>query len=298
MPYDIIEVSSTGNIGVGRYPNKADLGRVVKIVYADSSQQFATQTAAEVVATWNTGIKAKTFTPFPISQITTPKGKEPAFKEFPQGGQIKVNDGSKSWEMSFYYPFLIWKEIKKWDGVHGKWYIGYSSGKTMGYSPDGTKMEGIAGTIFVNPLTETDGTDSNFITVTLVLDNSDDIKKAVTIQPSTWKLTDLDAIHNIELALIGSAVATGFTFSATIKGFTAQSTGRLTGLVKADFEWLKADGTTQASAISTLTDNNDGTYTAAGTGIVTGSFNLLDPDDVTYAGLFIESTGAVTITIA
>jgi hypothetical protein len=299
MAYDIIEAQTIGNIGVGRYPNLSDLGRLVKLVHSNTTQQFATATAAEVVATWNTNIKTKQMTPFPISSITTPKGKEPAFKEFPQGGQMKVNDGSKSWELNFYYPHSIWKQFKKWDGVHGKWYLGYSTGKILGYSPDGAKMEGLAGTIFVNPFGETDGTDGNMTTVTLVLDNIDDLKKGVTINPSTWKITDLDAIHNVVLALVGSALATGFVFTATIQGYAASDPrGWLTGLVKADFEWLKADDTTQVSAITTLTDNGDGSYTVVGTGIVTGSFNLLDPDDVTYASLFIESTGEVAITIA
>jgi hypothetical protein len=299
MAYDIIESQTTGNLGVGRYPNISDLGRLVKVVHSLTTIQFATATAAEVVATWNGYIKSKSMTPLPISSITENKGKEPAFKEFPQGGQMKVNDGSKGWALNFYYPYAIWKEFKKWDGVHGKFYLGYATGKILGYSVDGAKFEGFAGTIFVNPLGETDGTDGNMTTVTLILDNIDDLKKGVTINPSTWKLTDLDAIHNVTLALVGTALATGFTFTATIKGYASSDPrGWVLGLVKADFEWLKADGSTQASAITTLTDNSDGTYTVAGTGIVTGTFNLLDPDDVTYASLFIVSTGSVTITVS
>lgn len=298
MAYDIMSLESDRkNLGVGRYPNIANLGRLMKICAANIDQQFATAAAAETQSGWVTAIKNKTITPFPISSLTEPKGKEASFKEFPQGGQMKTSDGSKGWDLTYYYPFQVWKKFKTWDGKKGKFYLGYQTGLIMGYSPDGTKFEGFNGTIYVQPYGETDGSDTNFIKVTLVLDNIDDLEKAKTINPSSWKLTDLDAIHDVNVTVV-TAAASSLKVRVAIDGFSdTDPSGQVTGLVNADFIVLNGSGVAQAH--TTTTDNGDGTYTITPTStFATGTVNLTAVGSISLTTLYIESLAAATVTIA
>lgn len=295
--YDILSLEADRkNVGVGRYPNIANLGRLAKICASNTDQQFATSTAAELQSNWVSAIKNKTITPFPLSSLTEPKGKEASFKEFPQGGQIKVSDGSKGWDLTYYYPFQLWKKFKTWDGKKGKFYLGYQTGLVMGYSPDGTKFEGFSGTLYVQPYGETDGSDTNAIKVSLVLDNIDDLEKAKTINPSAWKLTDLDAIHDVNVTVVTQA-ASSLKVRVTIDGFSdTDPNGQVTGLVKADFSVLNGAGAAQS--VSTSTDNGDGTYTLAPTTtFASGTVDLVAVGSISLTTIYIQSLAAATVTI-
>lgn len=297
MAYDILNKESRGNVGVGRIPNTHDLGRLIKIIYLGSDKEFATAAAAETLSGWTNLIKTKDCVPFPLLEMSEFKGKEAAMKETSLG-QRKINDGSASWEGIVYYPFTTWKKFKTWDGAKGRFALVFDTGKILLYSANGTISKGFAGTIYINPYGQTNGDDGNTIKITLTLDNIRDLENGVTINPTTWKGTDFDSIHDVNVTIVSSAAAL-LVVRVNLDGFdTTDPRGWITGLVEADLPVIKAsDGSAQS--VGTFVDNGDGTYDLPATTVfVTGSANLVDPDEVSLTTIYLESTGAASFTIA
>ena len=121
----------------------------------------------------------------------------------------------------------------------------------------------------------------------------------ISILPD-WVAEDLRGLANVNITVSGTPTTTEIILAVGAPTGRLDDTGALetiavTGIVTADFVVLKAsDGSTQTV---TFTDNGDGTYTGVGTGLATGTADLVAPSAMASTGLLIESTGAATVTI-
>jgi hypothetical protein len=122
----------------------------------------------------------------------------------------------------------------------------------------------------------------------------------VTLAPSEFQFTDLVPLTDVNIEVVGTPTATSIVTRVYSNGIPtgtgAENKVAILGLVKADFILLKADGTTQTSAISTTVDNEDGTYTHTCVGAVAGTVKLVAPDVLSDG--FLQCGTPATVTIA
>ena len=104
-----------------------------------------------------------------------------------------------------------------------------------------------------------------------------------------WEVGELDGLTEVDIASNGAAGATAipFTVYATCNGESKP----ITGITYAMLD-------TYAGG-SSLTESGDGAYILVGTGMATGSLNLLAPSAIGAIDpdLFIISSGALAVTI-
>jgi hypothetical protein len=125
----------------------------------------------------------------------------------------------------------------------------------------------------------------------------------------TWEATALEPMIPCDITKSDgttgaiAASATAFTFFVgSNDGWTAAGAKNrvgIKGLLKADFVFTKTNLVNQDSAVNTLTDNGDGTYTAACTGFASGFVDLVAVASRTIAdtSLIVDSNGKATITV-
>lgn len=96
----------------------------------------------------------------------------------------------------------------------------------------------------------------------------------------------LNPLTDVKLAQVGTASATAITVSVK----SALDEVGIVGLIQADFNLTGVGGSP-----SGVTDNNDGTYTIAGTGMGSGNIDLVAADQLSITAY--ESSGPVAITV-
>lgn len=115
-------------------------------------------------------------------------------------------------------------------------------------------------------------------------------------------INDLHPLTDVSLRVVGTPTATEIVvkvfFTETEDEDTPDNEIPVLGLVMADFDLTTTAGADQNSTISGVTDNEDGTYTIAGTAMTSGLINLVASSDIAATTYAIESTGAETVTIA
>jgi hypothetical protein len=145
-----------------------------------------------------------------------------------------------------------------------------------------TEAKGLRVKVFAEKMKRNDGSikSKSVISVT-VLDSNDIDKNGFLVDGAFF--SNLIPLTSVKLAVVGSPSATSYTISVINPN---DGTG-IVGLVAADFTML--------SGATGLTDNDDGTYTFAGTGMATGPTNLKAASALSIKAY--ESLGAVTVTI-
>jgi hypothetical protein len=103
-------------------------------------------------------------------------------------------------------------------------------------------------------------------------------------------VTTLKRLTEVEISIVGTPTATEIV--AKVVSFVDNVP--ILGLVQADFSLV--DGTGAAQTISGVTDNSDGTYTVAGTGLVSGELDLVSAATLSIQAY--ESNGPATVTIS
>jgi hypothetical protein len=133
-----------------------------------------------------------------------------------------------------------------------------------------------------------DGSAATKSPVYIVLKNTKEIDKNGVLFDADF-INDLTRLSDVDIAIVGTPTATAIKF--TVKG-NCDNVDVL-GLVAADIVLLKTDGTVQT--VTSLT-NAGGVYTAHGTGLLTGTIDIVAPDELSIPGY--ESTGPATVTIS
>jgi hypothetical protein len=255
-----------------------------------------TEANARLLATWVTKCKAvevSRFKPIKIADMTAPTDIEGTVKERPFLGGKQMFLGKTSFTYDVDATYYYAKELAKLNGYSWDAYIVDANGNICGISTNGVKFEPrkILTLQVLPPKTAAPG--ENVVTQISVIfgDTQQWQTNMVAINPEpTWSaLTDIDGVHNIDLAASGNWSATGGVFTASYS-----DSGRpVSGLVAADF-------TIAGKVISSVTESTTvpGTYTLVGVSLTTlGVLNLVACSAVSLTTVNIECLTGATFTI-
>lgn len=267
-----------------------DIALVTGFAIVSDTQEFATQTAAETLANWTTGINAvkkDRFNVFPqVLQVET-AGEETVYEEFPTGVN-KVRDGKIAWRFSHPINTYLQRALRSQNRNSGRIYLFYQNGKIGGTSPDGTKFQGFdINLLSVENPTQNDGSVGAKALVYVVLSaqgTSEYLDAPYTIDPtkaaSTWSPGNLTSLIDVNVTVSGTPSLTSLILD--VKD-AATGTG-ITGLVLADFLILTAAGADQTPDSVAEDANVEGRYNFTDTNLETGTANLKAPSAQTTKG--------------
>lgn len=271
-----------------------DLGYWSKLILTPTDFEIDTASNAILEATWKTAINDDSedrIRPFPQIKFWAENSEETQYEDGIAGSKIFVREGR--YDVNMILAEIAFCLHKKLRGLNnGKWsyYIVTSNGYILGYTLDGTKFLPFSADIIrVEKQMLTDGTTALKTPVRIVgSDATEWNDNGVWVKPTAFNPINLDGIHDVILAYVGSATST----TATISVITTCDNVDVIGLVVGDFQLLNSSLVSQT--INTVTDNDDGTYTLAYDALAPDSytFNLKAPKNQTTKGY--ESTGSLS----
>lgn len=303
---NIATVTSWGNSGGVTLPIGKKLGRINKFFITPTSQYFATEAAANTKTNWDAEVikeKSTRMFPSPLLNVIEDKSEEGGkYKEYPAGGGVRTGNGKVE------YLFTC-KEINAKDWL--KWFTHndrpcrvyfYDDNLYMRATKNGATVRGfLVDTIEVYPMKETDGATepSNEMKIRIVLadrteltDDSKFVYFNTADATVAWNATDIVGLIDVNLALVGTALTTGLTFTAKCDGTTDQY---MKGAVKADFVFTITSSGVVVTA-STLVDTvTPGTYVVVGTFTqVAHTMTMVDADSLATPGYEALATMSFT----
>lgn len=287
------QISCTSSYGrTGLACGNEQLGYFQKLIWTTEDFEFATQSAAEDQDEWTDGINEEKVFPFKNFVMVEPSNEDDVREELSTGVTLDVRDGKMRETGHSVMALCEMIEHRKFNGKTGRIFLVTSNGYVLGYSPDGTKLKGFSiDTLKVGLLGGTDGSTVRKVPVFWSLAVPEEFGSYVGAIKPTWNALDLEGLINVDIALSGTATSSLVTF--TVK--TSCEAEGVTGLVEADFSFLKTDGDAQTG--QTFAEVGSGVYTfSSSAATVSGTLALEAPDDQTTGGY--DDSGALTITIA
>jgi hypothetical protein len=212
--------------------------------------------------------------------------EEAVYEETPLA-DLAVRDGKYRFRFHIVESLCLHKAMFTHRATSGRAFMFDLKGQIIGTEKANGKIAGVSLNLLnTEKLLLSDGSISTKTPVYVVLkDNLDIDERGVTIK-SNW-LNDLVPLSDVTLT-VESASSTEVVVSVK----TSCDGIPVNGLVDADFVLL--DGSGAAQSIDSLTED-DGVYTLVGTGLVTGTVNLVSAANLSLTGF--ESTGAKAVTI-
>lgn len=285
--------NDVGQTGINQYAENTEIG-VARLLLVPKNFEIATRAAALTLSTYTTAVKAvnaNRMKPLKIADLVTPADVKAVIKARPFLGGKKSYGGKNGFIYVVDSNIIYHNELLKLEG--GSWaaYIVDGNGNIKGISPDGVKFNPRKIlSLFVNIRGTAKDTENENTEIEIVFA---DVAKgtAVVVNPDpTWSaLTDIDGVHNVDMAVVGNWSATGGVFTVKFS-----DSGRpVTGLVAADF-------VIPGKTISTVVESTTipGQYTLVGVSLVTvGTINLTVCASISITYANVESTGAATFTI-
>ena len=239
-------------------------GVVSSISIAPIDSEFADCDTAVLKASWDTLLKQAVdrLYKLPLNREGESINDEATFFEYvTSGGAVKTKSGRLKFTQKFHVPFKLVKALMKADGYYCRVFVNYENNYIVGASEDGTKFQGFKATIYLeNPNWNMDATPEMVMLRVEFEDSMEDFwEYAQYIIPSDFQVENLDSLTNLDLAL-SNLTATTATLTVT-NTYTGDA---FAGLLEADYS-LTGTGT-----ISSMTDNEDGTYDFVTVGQVDG----------------------------
>lgn len=213
----------------------------------------------------------------------------------------KVDDGKYIFDFMFKVNMTQHKAMKSYDRASGRVYLVDRNNLIQGFTTDNVNFRGLTAKIFVEKLRTNDGSLTTATRVRVVLLDNQEIDR-------NGRLIDGGSFYSGIIPLTAAKITVGASASGgdvtgspsatagAVKVINANDGTGVVGLVKADFNFVLTNGDSQNSAIDTVTDNGDGTYTIASTSAATGTVDLVAPSALTIDAY--ESTGAAAYTVA
>jgi len=297
MAYNYLNFDSVVSPLGQKYAQQEDLGRTIKIVLTKSDFQFATQDLAETQSEWQDAIDEEEIFPLPYVYENEDMSEESVMQDFAGGDSLKVRDGNYAEKMKLFLSVADMRKLQTYKNKTWRMFVIDENGNILGTSPDGTVFKGFELTTFdVDKMNLTVGDVKRMVPIYYKQrEVSEWLSKGVALRPlklttDSWDPRDIDGLTDVEIT-VSSAIATKVVVSleAYLKGVA------LTGFDQPS-DWVLLTAAGAAQTISTVTDNEDGTYDLNGTGLETGTINLAEPEDLSLDGY--KSTGAQTVTIA
>lgn len=296
MSYNsLLQATSTPeNVGQ-RIAPKEKLGRVVKLLLTPKDFQFADMDSALVESNYQDAFEQVSdrvyCLPFIIN--SEDQSEDMIREEFPGGESLVVREGNVAEMLYMHLSVGDYRKLRTYNNKTFRAIEIDSEGNIRGTTPDETVFTGYEVTEFyVGKIQRTAGDVVPKVPVFIKYREPSELSdNLVVLQPrelttNAWDPRDLDGLIDVELT-VNTATSTNINVTATayLKGEPLAGFDEIT-------DWILATGQT----ITGVTDNGDGTYDLAGTGLVSGTINLAASADLSMDGY--ESTGAQTVTIS
>jgi len=227
---------------------------------------------------------------FPLSKKTENLSTEASYEDSPVA-VMAVDDGKYAFKLHISENMCLHKAMYSHRSTNGR--VIFIDKKNQFWLTEVTG--GAAGLSFAMLNTEkwmmTDGAgQASTSPVYVVLEDNLEFDASGLLVEGGTTASQLVRLADVTLAIIGSPT------SSSVRVSVLQSCDGtpVSGLVIADFVLRTAAGAAQT--ISSVTETAPGTYTLAGTGLVTGTLTLDDPADLSV--LAYEPEAAVTVTIS
>jgi len=295
-------VNSLSNLGHAGCDTINPFLDVSGLLITSSDFSIDTYTNLALQATFTNAIKAGTMFVLQDLYEMEDQSTETQYYESPNERRIPRRNGKYRYLYKFILPFEVHKRLQSFTNANVKVIPFDNDGNIKVYSANGVLSTGFSvSMIKAEKMSEAlpDGTPA-FSPLVIDFDNAQEWNEYGVYVKPTWSPEDLRDLAPVDVAIVGSASATAFTASVYYdNGLSSDGSVNnvgIAGLVKADFLSLTAAGASQDSAIDTVTDNGDGTYTFACTGFATGTLTLVAPASLS-SGLLIKSSGTATVTV-
>lgn len=255
----------------------------------DFEVPFAT---AETAAPWQAALLAAAGARifyWPVAINIENLNEEAVYEETPLG-VIAVRDGRYRWRLSFRENLEMHKAMYSHKNFAGRVFFIDDRNKIIGTTEDEVNFKGLSLDL-LNPekLTLNDGSVSSKTPVYVSLADNTELDQRGTLIAGGGFLGTLTRLTTAEITIEGTPIATEIVAKVVSK----LDNEAVLGLVQADFVLL--DGAQAAQTITGSVDNGDGTYTLSGSGLVSGTLDLVAAASLSVPGW--ESDGPATVTI-
>jgi len=297
MAYNKLEFDATIQPMGQKYALKEDLGRTIKIVLTKPDFQFATQSEAETESNWQDAIDQEEVFPMPFVYENEDVSGEAVYQDFAGGDSLKVRDGNQAEKLKLHLSVADMRKLQSYKNKSWRMFIIDENGNILGTSPDSTVFKGFELTTFeVEKMNVTIGDVKRMVPIYYKFREINEwLKFGIALRPldlssDAFDPRDFDGLTDVELT-INSQTSSKIIVNAEayLKGVALPGFDEVT-------DWVLLDSSGDAQTITTVTDNSDGTYDLEGTGLVTGTLDLAEPEDLSQDGY--KSTGAVDVTIS
>jgi hypothetical protein len=258
-------------------------------VLAKDSFSFASVAAMKDIANWNTAIQNRDIAPFPEVYELTPNNTDATFYES-RNFRKRTQKATKITDVELYLGYCSHAALKAYENSeYNRVFEITEDGDVLGvYAEDGIAVQGQKLKNFdVGIRTQATVDKPPFTPVSMTFADHEEVEKnAVLVTPDFDPVDDLEGVYGVSVNQSGAGSATLITFTA----FAGCSDDVVTGLEN-ELTLVGADGTTDQSA--TIAAIGNGTYTATGTGFVSGY--ITTGGVVAIDGLLYEVHQAVTV---
>lgn len=247
---------------------------------------------------WTEGIKAGSV--FPLNDIVEieDQSEDTQYYEAPNGSRTPRRLGRYRHMYNFNKGLEVHKALQSFRNADVNLFLVDDAGNVMGFSPDGTKVQGMTIDMINPEKMKSAGQDNTPAWTPLTIDLKDAKEwneKGIYVNPS-WDAASLDGVAPVEITVLTQTAALIVLKVGYFEGLDADGSDNLVGVagvIEGDFVF----GTTAPAG--PMVDNSDGTYNFPGTAMVSGTVDLKPASTATSGGQPIETNGTpVAITIA
>ncbi len=295
------DVSNLANLGRGGCKINNPFKALKGVIFTTSDFSFDDAEDAAVKANWVAGIKAGQVFPMPNLNTYEDNSLEPTYNESDTQRRTFTRSGEYRFTYSWNVPFDVHKKLQSFRNAALRAFLIDEDSNLMGTVESG-KIKGLS-IAMINPL-KMSFVDASAGTPSLSkveVDYNDEREWNVygSFIPMSWSPLALEPLTDVTLEVVGtptsSSVVVRVYSSSGLASDGTISKVAVVGILQSDF------AVSLTGAATSMTDNNDGTYTfASSAAFATGTIDLVPPASMVseFGDYLIISTGSATVTIA
>lgn len=294
MAYEIQCGQSAKNTGVNELCQ--DIGSIVGFAIAPRNTKLSDEAAAKLETSWlllTHADKSGRVYPFPSVLLHEDGSEETVYQDFAMGS-VYVSEGKMIWNFTFETSRYKHEALKSHSNKKCSVVFFDQQGRIQGQrNDDGEFVFPNLSRFTVEKLKVNNGTEGTTTKVSMQFENPITFQTMPAVVVPSFDVSTLEGLKDVVLAVSGSQTTSLLKVSAKIKQSGANVLG-LSETVGQDWQILNGSGVAQTP--TTITDNEDGTYSFAFStplSAATYSVNLKTPATMTTKGY--ESAGAASI---
>lgn len=278
---------TTNYLPTGSDGCESDLTVIYKIFLAKSGFSFATESLAKEETGWDTAIQNQDIIPLP-EVFTVENADEESVTETGSTGRVlKVRDGKTINTYNLVEDLDTHTRLRSYDGFTGGYYLVDENSNVLGTSSDGIVFEPFTiDTLNVNKISTSDGATKRKTPIYIVDADITEFNDRGVSFKADWAKGKLGLLP-ATLVLVSAS-----STEIVVKAVVSNTGDAISGLETAT-DWILGDNQTVTTATESLTEL--GTYTLAGTALVSGTLALGDSSVLSVDGYAGVNTLTITI---